>query len=111
MYSLLIFLVTFVSIALGGALGMLVRIRLPQAHLSESKEVIRLGAGLILRVFRAVQAVFHRPSLCRGGRRREARTIRGGWHRRQHRRVRTRVRILRGHRTRRVLRAGGVQGK
>lgn len=47
MYSLLIFLVTFVSIALGGALGMLVRIRLPQAHLSESKEVIRLGAGLM----------------------------------------------------------------
>jgi hypothetical protein len=47
MYSLLIFLVTFVSIAVGGALGMLVRIRLPQAQLSESKEVIRLGAGLM----------------------------------------------------------------
>ena len=47
MYSLLIFLVTFVSIAVGGALGMLVRIRLPQAQLAESKEVIRLGAGLM----------------------------------------------------------------
>ena len=47
MYSLLIFLVTFVSIAVGGALGMLVRIRLPQAQLTESKEVIRLGAGLM----------------------------------------------------------------
>ena len=47
MYSLLIFLVTFASIAVGGALGMLVRIRLPQAQLAESKEVIRLGAGLM----------------------------------------------------------------
>jgi hypothetical protein len=47
MYSLLVFLVTFVSIALGGALGMLVRIRLPQAQLSEAREVIRLGTGLM----------------------------------------------------------------
>jgi Protein of unknown function (DUF4239) len=48
MYSQLIFLVTFVSIAIGGALGMLVRIRLPDANLiAESKEVVRLGAGLM----------------------------------------------------------------
>jgi hypothetical protein len=48
MYSQLIFLVTFLAIAIGGALGMLVRIRLPDAHLiAESKEVVRLGAGLM----------------------------------------------------------------
>jgi hypothetical protein len=48
MSSQLVFLVTFVSIAMGGALGMLVRIRLPDANLiSESKEVVRLGASLM----------------------------------------------------------------
>jgi len=48
MSSQLVFLVTFVSIAVGGALGMLIRIRLPDAGLiAESKEVVRLGAGLM----------------------------------------------------------------
>jgi hypothetical protein len=47
MYSQAIFLITFVSIAIGGGLGMLVRIRLPEARLAESKEVVRLGAGLM----------------------------------------------------------------
>ncbi len=48
MSSQLVFLVTFVSIAIGGALGMLVRIRLPDANLiAESKEVVRLGASLM----------------------------------------------------------------
>jgi hypothetical protein len=48
MSSQLVFLVTFVSIAIGGALGMLIRIRLPDANLvAESKEVVRLGAGLM----------------------------------------------------------------
>jgi hypothetical protein len=48
MSSQLVFLVTFVSIAIGGALGMLIRIRLPDAELiAESKEVVRLGAGLM----------------------------------------------------------------
>jgi hypothetical protein len=43
----LVFLVTFVSVALGGALGMLVRIRLPDGLIADSKEVVRLGAGLM----------------------------------------------------------------
>jgi len=48
MSSQLVFLVTFVSIAVGGALGMLIRIRLPDAGLiAQSKEVVRLGAGLM----------------------------------------------------------------
>jgi hypothetical protein len=48
MSSQLVFLVTFVSIALGGGLGMLVRIRLPDDNLiAESKEVVRLGASLM----------------------------------------------------------------
>jgi hypothetical protein len=48
MSSQLVFLVTFASIAIGGALGMLIRIRLPDANLvAESKEVVRLGAGLM----------------------------------------------------------------
>jgi hypothetical protein len=48
MSSQLVFLVTFVSIAVGGALGMLIRIRLPDAGLiAESKEVVRLGASLM----------------------------------------------------------------
>ena len=48
MSSQLVFLVTFVSIAIGGGLGMLIRIRLPDADLiAESKEVVRLGAGLM----------------------------------------------------------------
>jgi hypothetical protein len=48
MSSQLVFLVTFVSIAIGGALGMLVRIRLPDANpIAESKEVVRLGASLM----------------------------------------------------------------
>lgn len=48
MSSQLVFLVTFVSIAIGGGLGMLIRIRLPDANLiAESKEVVRLGAGLM----------------------------------------------------------------
>ncbi len=47
MSSGLVFLVTFVSIAAGGALGMLVRIRLPDRVIADSKEVVRLGAGLM----------------------------------------------------------------
>jgi hypothetical protein len=47
LYSGLIFLVTFASIAIGGALGMLVRVRLPENVLADSKEVVRLGAGLM----------------------------------------------------------------
>ena len=48
MYSQLVFLVTFLSIAIGGGLGMLMRIRLPDANLiAESKEVVRLGASLM----------------------------------------------------------------
>jgi Protein of unknown function (DUF4239) len=43
----LVFLITFVSIAIGGALGMLVRIHLPDAAVAGSKEVVRLGAGLM----------------------------------------------------------------
>jgi hypothetical protein len=43
----LVFIVTFVSIAAGGALGMLVRIRLPDRLIADSKEVVRLGAGLM----------------------------------------------------------------
>jgi hypothetical protein len=45
--SEVVFLVTFVSIAIGGALGMLVRVRLPEAAIADSKEVVRLGAGLM----------------------------------------------------------------
>lgn len=47
MSSGLVFLITFVSIAIGGALGMLVRIHLPDAAVAGSKEVVRLGAGLM----------------------------------------------------------------
>lgn len=47
MNSQVVFLITFVSIAIGGAFGMLVRIRLPQAAIADSKEVVRLGAGLM----------------------------------------------------------------
>ncbi len=50
MSSGLVFLVTFVLIALGGALGMLVRIRLPESLVADSKEVVRLGAGLMATV-------------------------------------------------------------
>ena len=42
-----VFLITFLSIAIGGALGMLVRVRLPDAAIEDSKEVVRLGAGLM----------------------------------------------------------------
>ncbi len=43
-----IFLTTFVCIAAGAAIGIATRLRLPDAHLTpESKEVVRLGAGLI----------------------------------------------------------------
>ena len=47
MSSGLVFLITFASIALGGVVGMLVRIHLPDAALADSKEVVRLGAGLM----------------------------------------------------------------
>jgi hypothetical protein len=46
----LVFLVTFVCIALGGAAGMLVRIRMPVSLLVDSKEVVRLGASLMATV-------------------------------------------------------------
>jgi hypothetical protein len=42
-----VFLITFASIAIGGAIGMLVRIRLPDAAIADSKEVVRLSAGLM----------------------------------------------------------------
>jgi hypothetical protein len=43
-----IFLISFVTIMVGAILGLLLRTRLPETHLgSESKEVIRLGTGLI----------------------------------------------------------------
>lgn len=50
MSSGLVFLVTFVCIALGGAAGMLVRIRMPVSLLVDSKEVVRLGASLMATV-------------------------------------------------------------
>jgi hypothetical protein len=43
----LVFLITFVSIAIGGVVGMLVRIHVPDAAVAGSKEVVRLGAGLM----------------------------------------------------------------
>jgi hypothetical protein len=43
----LVFLITFLSVAIGGVVGMLVRVRLPEAAIAESKEVVRLGAGLM----------------------------------------------------------------
>jgi hypothetical protein len=46
----LVFLVTFMCIALGGAAGMLVRIRLPDRLIADSREVVRLGAGLMATV-------------------------------------------------------------
>jgi hypothetical protein len=45
--SALVFLITFVSIAIGGVVGMLVRIHVPDAAVASSKEVVRLGAGLM----------------------------------------------------------------
>jgi hypothetical protein len=42
-----IFLFTFASIAIGGAAGMLMRVQLPEAVVADSKEVVRLGAGLM----------------------------------------------------------------
>jgi hypothetical protein len=45
-----VFLLTFVFIAVGGGLGMLVRIRLPAPTVADSKEVVRLGAGLMATV-------------------------------------------------------------
>lgn len=47
MNSGVVFLITFASIAIGGAIGMLVRIRLPDAAIADSKEVVRLSAGLM----------------------------------------------------------------
>jgi Protein of unknown function (DUF4239) len=48
MTSATIFLISFVSIVAGGALGTALRTRLPGAHLNpDSKEVIRLGTGLL----------------------------------------------------------------
>jgi hypothetical protein len=48
MISVLIFLVTFASIAAGVGLGVLLRRRLPDDHLEGGpKEVVRLGAGFI----------------------------------------------------------------
>ncbi len=47
MSSGLVFLITFLSIAIGGALGMLVRVRLPETAIPGSKEVVRLGASLM----------------------------------------------------------------
>jgi Protein of unknown function (DUF4239) len=48
MTSATVFLISFVSIASGGALGMALRARLPGAHLNpETKEVVRLGTGLL----------------------------------------------------------------
>jgi hypothetical protein len=46
----LVFLVTFTLIAIGGTVGMLVRIRLPDPLIADSKEVVRLGAGLMATV-------------------------------------------------------------
>jgi hypothetical protein len=43
----LVFLITFLSVAIGGVVGMLVRVRLPEAAIADSKEVVRLGAGLM----------------------------------------------------------------
>ncbi len=50
MSSGLVFLITFAFIAMGGALGMLVHIRLPDRVIADSKEVVRLGAGLMATV-------------------------------------------------------------
>ncbi len=48
MTSSWIFLVAFVAILAGGALGMRLRLRLPKTHLTvETREMIRLGAGLL----------------------------------------------------------------
>jgi hypothetical protein len=48
MTSASIFLISFASIMAGAVLGMVLRARLPRAYLSpETKEVIRLGAGLL----------------------------------------------------------------
>jgi hypothetical protein len=48
MNSVSIFLISFVSIVAGAALGMVLRARLPAAHLgTETREFVRLGAGLL----------------------------------------------------------------
>jgi hypothetical protein len=48
MNSILIFLIAFASIAAGVGVGVLLRRRLPDAHLDAgSKEVVRLGAGFL----------------------------------------------------------------
>ena len=48
MTSVWVFLITFVSTIIGAVFGMVLRVRLPMTHLTEgTKEVIRLGAGLL----------------------------------------------------------------